>query len=292
MIDQLKSMAIFASVVEEATFRGAAKKLAISPAIVSIHIKKLEEQIGAPLFYRSTRRVTLTQDGKAFYQAAKAMMSSARDGLEQFSSKARIHLTELRIAMPETLVTNPVFEKLTAFAKNHSGIRLNLISTDKRQSIIGEGHDVAIRMGKFEDSDLKIKRIGEDKRVLVAAPSYMKDRPKPDHPRDLMESAFVSFSLVPESIHLKYKKMKVQNIWGKTMAKASSAQTVRFLCIAGLGIAALPYHEVKRDIDLGHLELVLPEWSDMTVLPIFLVWTRNADLNVATREFINFMSRG
>ena len=78
MIDQLKSMAIFARVVDEGTFRGAAKKLSISPAIVSIHVKKLEEKIGAPLLYRSTRSVTLTQDGKAFYQAAKAMMASAR----------------------------------------------------------------------------------------------------------------------------------------------------------------------------------------------------------------------
>ena len=291
MIDQLKSMAIFASIVEEGTFRGAAKKLTISPAIVSIHIKKLEEQIGAPLFYRSTRRVTLTQDGKVFYRAAKAMMSSARDGLEQFASQARIHLTELRIAMPESLVTNPVFEKLAAFAKNHSGIRLNLISTDKQQSLIGEGHDVAIRMGKFEDSDLKTKRIGEDNRVLVAAPSYIKNRPEAKHPRDLIEWGFVSFSLVPESINLKSKESKEESIWGKTMAKASSAQTVRFLSIAGLGVAALPYHEVKRDIDRGLLEHVLPEWSDTKILPIFLVWTRNADLNVATREFINFMSR-
>lgn len=291
MIDQLKSMAIFARVVDEGTFRGAAKKLSISPAIVSIHVKKLEEKIGAPLLYRSTRSVTLTQDGKAFYQAAKAMMASARDGLDLFANQANTHLTELRIAMPDTLASNPIFEKIAAFAKNRTGIRINLISTDQRQSLIGEGHDVAIRMGFFKDSELKMKRIGEDKRILVAAPSYTKVRDTPKHPSDITDWDFISFSVVPDSVNLKSKTSKVENIWGNTIARASSVQTACTLSVAGLGVTALPYHEVKRDIQDGRLAPVLPKWSDTKVLPIYLVWAQNADLNLATREFINFMSR-
>lgn len=291
MIDHLKSMAIFASVAEESSFRGAAGKLSLSPAMVSIHIKKLEEKIGAPLFYRSTRRVTLTQEGKVFYESAKAMIAIARDGLDQFSNKANTHLTELRLAMPDTLALNPIINKLAAFSKNHTGVRLNVMSTDQQQSLIGEGHDVAIRMGFFKDSDLKSKRIGEDKRLLVAAPFYAITRPAPSEPKDLRDWDFISFSLVPENIKLTKGQSKPQSIWGNVIAKANSAQSVHALCVAGMGVAALPLHTVERDLRDGKLVHVLPEWEDKEVLPIYLVWPSNAKLNLATREFINFMSR-
>jgi len=291
MIDQLKSMAIFASVVDEASFRGAAKKLNLSPAIVSIHVKKLEEKIGAPLLYRSTRCVTLTQDGKVFYQSAKSMLNAARDGLDKFAQGASTQLTELRVAIPDTLSTNPIIEKITAFTKNHTGIRLNLISTDQQQNLIGEGHDVAIRMGHFKNSEMKSKRIGEDRRVLVASPSFVNSQPRAKHPEDLKSWDFVSFSLVPDYIDLKKANKTSGNIWGNVIAKASSTHSVKALCIAGLGVAALPFHQVERDLKAGRLIQILPDWQDCKTLPIYLVWVPNADLSIATREFINFMSK-
>lgn len=291
MIDQLKSMAIFASVADEQSFRGAAAKLAISPAVVSIHIKKLEQQIGAPLFYRSTRSVTLTQEGQVFYHSAKAMMAAARDGLDRFSNQANTHLTELRVAMPDTLNSNPLVEKIVAFSRNHTGIRLNLMSTDQQQDLIADGCDVAIRMGFFKDSDLKLKRIGEDKRVLVASPFYIKSRPKLVGPQDLKTWDFISFSLVPETIQLTNAASKRETIWGNVIAKTNSSQSVHALCVAGMGVAALPFFEVERDLKDEKLVVVLPEWEDKKLLPIYLIWPQNADLGLATREFINFMSR-
>lgn len=291
MLEKLKSIAIFAAVVDERSFRGAARKLAVSPAVVSLHIKKLEEQIGAPLLYRSTRRIRLTQDGKAFYPAAKAMISAANDGLGQFASQANIHLTELRVAMPDTLSTNPIIERIADFIKNHAGIRLNLMSTDHQQSLINEGHDVAIRMGHFKDSDLKSKRIGEDERILVCSPKYFNDKANPHTPEDISTWDFVSFSLVPDYMVLHKGELVSDNIWGTVIAKGSSAQSVRALCASGLGLAALPYHLVKKDLDTKRLVRVLPDWDDPKKLPIYLVWISNADLSLATREFINFMSR-
>lgn len=290
MIDQLKSMAIFAAVVDAGSFRGAAKKLSVSPAIVSIHIKKLEEQIGAPLLYRSTRRVTLTQEGKTFYHAAKSMVTAAQNGLGQFASQASTQLTDLRIAMPDTLSSNPIMKKIGAFTKNHTGIRLNLMATDQQQSLIGEGHDVAIRMGHFKDSDLKSKRIGQDTRIIVASPDYIETRSKLEHPKDLTTWNFVSFSLVPDRLELKKDSTLTENVWGNVIAKANSASSVQALCMQGLGVAALPYHLVEADLKSGRLVHILPDWSDPKILPIYLVWIPNADLNLAAREFINFMS--
>ncbi len=290
MIEQMKSMAIFAAVVEAQSFRGAAKKLSLSPSVVSLHVKKLEQQIGVPLLYRSTRQVTLTQDGETLYNAATAMVSSARDGLDSFANRANTHLTDLRIAMPNTITKNPIFERIAKFARLHSGVRINLMSTDKKQNLIGEGHDVAVRMGVFENSDLKSKRIGEDRRILVCSPEYFSQLPQAMIPEDLSHSKFIGFSVVPDGIRLERKGIRTDRLWGDVIAKSSSVDAVRSLCVFGLGISALPYHEVANDIASGRLQRVLPEWEDITVLPIYLVWPKNAAIGVATREFIDFMS--
>jgi len=292
MLDQLKSMAIFAHVADKGSFRAAAKDLSLSPAMVSVHIKKLEQKLGAPLFYRSTRHVTLTREGEELYISARDMLSIARNGLDQFSDSATTHLTELRVAMPDTLSTHPVMNKLTFFAKNHTGIRLNILSSDQQKSVIKEGYDVAIRMGFFDDSELKSKRIGDDQRILIAAPSYFDGRDHPDHPDALSALSFIGFSLVTDRLDLKHKDTsETLSVWGQSVAYASSVRAVHSLCLSGLGLTALPYYAVKKDLDDQRLIRVLPDWDAAQLLPIYIVWPRNADLNLATREFINYMSQ-
>lgn len=291
MIDHLKSIAIFSSVADEASFRGAAQKLSLSPSVVSIHIKKLEEMVGAPLFYRSTRHVTLTDEGRVFYPSAKAMLSAARDGLDQFSDQASRQITELRVAVPDVLMSNPIATKLVEFAKSHTGIRLNIVASDRQQSVIGEGHDVAIRMGNFGDSDLKSKRIGEDKRVLVAAPSLLEKRAEPIIPDDLLKLDFVRFAIVPERVVLRRGETVSGNVWGKTVAVANSTLSVRAFCLGGMGIATLPFSMVEQDLIEQRLKAILPDWTDTQPLPVFLMWPSNADLGFAVRKFIQFMSK-
>lgn len=289
MLDQLKSMAIFASIVDEGSFRGAARKLKLSPSIVSLHIKNLEQQIGAPLLYRSTRSLSVTSDGQMLYTAAKAMIASARDGLDAFAGGAGAHLTELRIAIPDTLTSNPVFSKIIGFAKNHTGIRLTLISSDVRSNLLDEGHDLAIQMGRLGNSELKSKKIGEDRRITVASPSYLAKISKIAHPNDLKDLDFIGFSAVPEGLQLRKSGSKVKTYWGKTAITADSIRTVRKLAVQGFGISAMPYHEVELDLEENRLVQVLPDWTDIS-LGIYIVWPRNADLSLATREFINYLS--
>ncbi|MDE1467965.1 LysR family transcriptional regulator [Aurantiacibacter sp. D1-12] len=283
-------MAIFVSVVDEKSFRGAAKKLLISPSVVSLHVKTLEQQIGAPLLYRSTRAQSLTREGVRLYEIAKKMVTTARDGLELFGSHAPEQLTDLRVAIPDTLVSNPIFSRITDFAKNHTGVRLNLMSSDIQQNMLRKGYDVAVRMGAMTDSDLKMKRISQDDRVVIASPEYVASKPAPKSPDDLKQWDFISFSAVPDGIELSKGKPAAELIWGKTVALADSVNSVCGLAVEGLGVATLPYYEVKPLLDDGKLVRILPEWSDRS-LGIYVVWPRNADLNVATREFISHLSR-
>ena len=289
MLDKLKSMAIFVSVVDEKSFRGAAKKLSLSPSIVSLHIKNLEQKIGAPLLYRSTRALSLTREGEQFYKAATAMVASARSGLDLFAKDASTTLTDFRIAIPQTLTSNPVFAKIAAFAKNHTGIRMTLISSDVRGNLLRQGHDLTIQMGELSNSELRSKKIGEDRRIVIAAPSYLAGKTLPTCPEDLKAWDFISFLPVSDTIAFRKTGSEPKIVWGKTIIATDSVQTMGNLAIQGVAIAAIPYHEVERDIYQNRLVQLLPDWSAED-LGIYLVWPRNADLNLATREFINYMS--
>ncbi len=289
MIDQLKSMAIFASVVEEKSFRGAAKRLALSPSVISHHVSQLEAQIGAALLYRSTRALSLTEEGQQLYAVTKKMLKTATNGLNMFSKDATKRLTNLRVTIPATLTSHPIFERISAFSKNHTGIRLMLTSTDTMHNLFKESFDVAIRMGRQSDSDLVGKRVGDGQLVIVAAPSYIKQMPTPKFPSDLKDWDFISFSPVPNEINLRKDKIKPKPVWGETAIVVDSVDAMRRFAIAGIGVAGIPLHEIEDDLRENRLQQVLPEWSDRN-LGIYLVWPKNADLNMATREFINYMS--
>ena len=127
-------------------------------------------------------------------------------------------------------------------------------------------------MGFFKDSDLKTRRIGQEDRVLVAAPSYLDNGPNVQEPLDLQKHNFVSFSLVPDLIELTDKDGTKVEVWGETVVATDSAETSRVLALTGLGIAALPHESLKA------------------VLPISLTWPNNATLNKLTREFVDFLS--
>ncbi|MEL6666839.1 MAG: LysR family transcriptional regulator [Pseudomonadota bacterium] len=289
MIEHLKSLAIFATVVDAGSFRGAATRLGVSPSVVSEHISQLERELGIALLYRSTRALSLTEQGEALYPKAQSMLGYARDGLETFSKTGREKTTRSRIALPATMNGHPLVQRTAAFVGEHPGVLVQLFSSDRQADLQREGYDLAIRMGYFKDSDLKTRRIGNEPRILVASPRYLETRSEIRDPADLVEHDFVSFSLVPDSVELSRPNRKKIEIWGRTVVSADSAETVRALALTGLGLAALPYEALRADIDAGRLQRVLPDW-DEKVLPISLTWPKNATLNALTRELVDYLS--
>ncbi|MEM7430701.1 MAG: LysR family transcriptional regulator [Pseudomonadota bacterium] len=288
MIEYLKSMAIFASVVEVGSFRGAASRLGLSPSVVSDHVSHLERELGVALLYRSTRSLSLTENGERLYPQASALVRNARQGLDQFSDVADAKLTKLRVAIPATMNCHPIVNRIASFARSHPGTLIHLHSSDRQADLQREGFDVAVRMGFFKDSDLKTRRIGNEHRLIVAAPAYLAEHDSIQTPSDLRKHSFVSFSLVPDRIELKCAGKRRVEVWGETVVVADSAETARELAAAGLGIAALPFHSVQADIEAGRLRQVLPDWEEKT-LPINLTWPKNATLNPLTRKFIDYL---
>ncbi len=289
MIDDIKSMAIFVTVVEAKSFRGAAKRLGLSPSVVSNRVSKLEKQLGAALLYRSTRSLSLTQEGERLFAVAFDMVRAARKGLELFGSSAERKITSLRIAIPATMNAHPIVQKIAEYVADNPGVLINILSSDRESDLQKDGIDVSVRMGIFRDSDLRTRRIGEEQRIIVGAPAFLAKHKLPKKPEDLTEYDFISFSLVPDAVTLKKPGQKTYSLWGRTAAVTDSAETARALAIAAIGLSALPHCIVESDLAQNRLVHLLPDWTEQT-LPINLAWPRNATLNNTTREFINFLT--
>ncbi len=289
MIKQLKSLAIFAEVVDCGSFREAARRLDLSPSIVSNHISQLEEEVGAALLYRSTRSLVFTREGKQLYKFAADMVTTASNGLMLFSDSASDRLLELRLAAPVTLTTHPVFDRIVEFAELNHAVRINLISSDTQSDLVKDGIDVAIRMGRFRDSDYKSRTIGKETLTLVAAPDCLKKYSTVKQPEHLQSLPFISFAPVDDTVQLSKPGRKVEKVWGVTAAITDSVESMRRLAIAGVGLAALPSSVVQEDIKQGKLKQVLPGWTTQE-LPVVVVWPKNAVINSVTRAFIDFVS--
>lgn len=287
MIDQLKSLAVFVHVVDEGSFRAAASRLSLSPSVVSRHINLLEKNLGVVLFYRSTRTITLTEDGNRLHQSASVMVAAAENSLGLYSDSADSRLIDMQIAIPNMLSDHSVFERIIEFAKGNPGIKLNLMSSDVSLNLIKENVDIAIRVGKLKDADLKARRIGQDKLVVVASPSLIKRYDKLTHPRQLSAWHCISFSSVQDSFVFRKGRSTIE-VWGNVAAATDSVSTMRQLCVAGIGVAGLPYESAKTDIAKKRLIELLPEWHTQT-LGVYAMWAKNADIKKHTRQFIDFL---
>jgi len=156
MIDQLRTMAIFQTVAELGSFRQAAKKLRLSPSVISHHISKLEQDLGAPLLYRSTRRISLTDAGAALFTASQRMTAAAIDGLSAVQRRASHPTGTLTIAASTPFSHSPYVETFTRFAQTYPDVHLSIQLDDRSIPLEGTNIDVAIR-GRIDDGFLCLR---------------------------------------------------------------------------------------------------------------------------------------
>jgi LysR family transcriptional regulator, transcriptional activator for aaeXAB operon len=173
MIHRLKSLAVFAETVREGSFRGAARRLNLTPSAVSYHVRVLEEAVGAPLLYRSTRSLSTTDVGESLYRSALDMLNAAQSGLNMASAFDKHLGGKLRVALTSALSRSYVSERIGEFAKVYSNIDLHLHYDNRENDLIGDHFDLALRIGSLEDSGLKCRHLWDMPRVLVASPKLL-----------------------------------------------------------------------------------------------------------------------
>jgi DNA-binding transcriptional LysR family regulator len=285
----LQDLAVFVAVAETEGFSAAARRLAVSKAMVSVAIARLEARLGVRLFQRTTRRISLTEAGAATLPHAQRSLLAARDAEEAATQSLASPRGVLRINAPMSFGLLHVVPALGAFAKTYAEVRVDLVLDDRVLDLVEGGFDLALRIGTLGDSGLVAQRIGTSRNVLVAHPDYLARAGEPRTPSDLLEHAALVYSLSSTGarwVLTRGSKSETVRVSGPLQANSSLA--LHQALLQGLGLARIPRFIVGDDLARGTLVQVLPEWS-LAEQGIFALTTARTYLPRKTRVFIDFL---
>ena len=281
MLDLLRAIAVFAKTVEAGSFRGAARRLALSPSVVSHHMTQLEIALGVSLLYRTTRQFSLTEHGKRLYDEARNMVAAAERGMAALSSDADDPSGQLRIAMPASLLSEDVYAGLAAFAAAFPRVGLAMHFSDVQIDIIGQGVDVALRAGAMKNSSLWSKKLYAFERTLVATPGYLAKQPIPRTPQALTASEWVRLSSRPPTATFVHRGRKQTIEFSSRLVVDSGVGLLQLAC-QGLGLAMVPAAMARADLASGRLVEVLPTWK-LESLAVYAVWPAGVSSGLVQR---------
>lgn len=285
MIDELRSMAIFATVVEAGSFSAAGRRLRLGTSVISYHVSELEKRLGVTLLYRSTRALSTTYEGERLLYATQAMLAAAADGLDIIANLSAEPSGAINVTAPAFLINSPYEEAIWAFAQRYPNVSITLRSSDKVVDIIGEGWDLAIRIGRLKDSALKATKLGNFERRLVASPDYLACVDAIKAPKNLQNCEFVSIEMVPDTEIMSRNDEVVTVPYDRTRIIVDSVRAARSAVLAGLGLQSLPLSEIAEDLQQGRLVHVLPDW-ELEKLGVFAVWPEVGPRSALTRKLL------
>ena len=265
-MDVLEKMTTYVRVVEAGSFSAAAKQLRISPAAVSRQISTLEDELRVPLLRRTTRKMSITPAGRGYYERCLRILREVDDA----QALGRTGATEglLSISAPVTFGLACVVPRLSSLMAAHPGLRVELRLEDRLIELALEGVDVAIRVGSVlpDSTDVIAHELMSFRRVLVAAPAYLKKRGEPRTPESLAKHdalAYLSGDALDSWILVHQEREARVRLNAVFRSNAPSA--LRALAIDGAGIAMLPAWFVDEDLERRALRLVLPGWETAPV---------------------------
>ncbi|MEM7718563.1 MAG: LysR family transcriptional regulator [Pseudomonadota bacterium] len=289
MIDKLRAMAIFSTVIEQGTFRAAARHLGLVPSRVSETVSALERDLGVTLLYRSTRQLSLTHEGRVLHETAQAMLNTVERGLDAIRPWSQDPHGTLRVTAPAFITHTDLIDTFSDFARAYPKVELQFDFSDSPRDLIRDGFDVGIRAGWLENSDLMTRNIGTAERILVARADYVEEMGKPTHPSDLEAWSWVRFSIRPDQTELIGPDGKVVAVRGTSNVTVNSASALYEFAARGLGVAGIPATLASRSFTQSDLVHVLPDWR-LRTLGFHAVWPDQSRRETLTLLFVRFLA--
>ncbi len=290
MIDQLRTMAIFQTVAELGSFRQAAKSLHLSPSVISHHISKLEEELGTPLLYRSTRRMSLTDAGAELLGASQRMTAAARDGLSAIKKRRQQPTGTLTVAASTPFSQSPYAESFTRFSQAYLDVHLNIRLENAYVPLEGSNIDVAIRgsTSGLDDSSYKARKLGNVWFCIFAAPSYVHARPTPQSMEDLIDWDWIQCTPISWSAFAKLQGAAEPEHSPRIVATCNDFAMARKFVDEGLGFMIETYPLVADDFRAGRLVQLLPQLK-LRPIDCYAICPANSPKDGLAQLFIEFM---
>jgi DNA-binding transcriptional LysR family regulator len=290
-MDRLTSMAVFKRAVDDGSFAAAARHFDISPEMAGAHVRSLETRLGVRLLNRTTRHLHLTEAGGGYYERCSRILSEIEEAEAEASSLQVTPTGVLRIAGPLTFGSLHLGPAISDYMTRYPSVMVDISLWDRHINLIGEGFDVAIRIGDPEDSTLVARRLTSSGLVLCASPAYLERAGRPEQPADLTQHACLVYAdlRAPRTWRFTASDGHTESIQITGPFTSNNPQLLVSLAVASHGVILWPSFAVAADIAAGRLVPLLTEWRTRE-LAIWALYPHRPLLPAKVRTFVDFLA--
>ena len=284
----ISDLEIFARVVTAGNMSAAGREMGLSPAVVSKRISHLEERLGARLFQRTTRQLTLTEAGQGFYDRIVNILAGIEEAEAFVTRRNAMPRGTLRVSAPTAFGRMHIAPYLGDFLGQYPDLRLDLNLSDSIVDIVGAGFDAAIRIAELEDSSLVAKKLAPSHRVICAAPSYLKTAGEPKTLADL--SGHNCLAPAAQEVWRLQGPEGPASVRVSGNVRTNSTEVVRESVLAGVGIGLRSTWDVGPELKSGKLKVVLPQYQESPRVAVYAVYPCRQYVPAKLRVFVDFLS--
>ncbi|WP_430473220.1 LysR substrate-binding domain-containing protein [Thalassospira lucentensis] len=289
MKDYLSEMRSFAAVIKQGSFTNAAQATGVSKGLISQHIKRLEDVLGAQLLFRSTRKLELTEIGSTFLVYCQNITQSADAAFEAVETLRGEPIGTVRMTVPVSFGEMFLHDIIVAFQQNHPRIQIEMELENTFRDLQASHIDLAIRAGLTDDPDQVAIPLGQLSELICASPDYWQNHSRPQRPDDLVDhNCLVNFQYYKDRKWVFFSKDGPQSITANGNLRLNHYPLIRNATLQGLGVARLPRYVAMPEIRAGRLETALDDYRS-PLRPIYLVYPYQGNLPIKNRLMIDFI---
>lgn len=287
-MDKLRAMATFVHIVDRGSLTTASDALDTSPSSVVRTLARLEKSLGVRLLNRTTRRISLTEEGRHYLERCRRILAEVEEAEQALGVTEQDPGGVLRVTAPVLFGQLHVAPAVAGFLARHRRMQVELVLLDRVVNLVEEGIDVAVRIGRLADSSMVAVPVGEIRRVVVASPALIGATGKPKHPRDLQKLPCVRFTaLMPGATWHFVERGRPLSVQVSGQLACNQAAACVDACVAGLGFGLFISYQVRRQLEAKQLREVLTDFEPAP-LPVSLVYPHARLLSSRVRAFVDF----
>lgn len=290
-MESLSDIAVFVQVVDSGSFTAAAERLGLSKSVISKYVTRLEDRLGARLLHRTTRRLSLTEVGRTFYERSQLGLREIEEAEAEVSRLQEAPRGTLRINAPMSFGIKHVAPAIPDFQAQYPELTVDMNLDDRQVDLVEAGFDLGIRIAELPDSSLVAKRLGPCKHVICGAPGYFKRQGTPRKAEDLSEHNAITYQYQTSTRewHLITPQGKTVKVPVTGNIHMNNSLALREALLQGAGITLTPTFVVGEDIKAGKLQAVLTDHKCLE-LSIYAIYPQHRHLSPKVRAFIDFMA--
>ena len=290
-MDRFQEMSVFAAVVDAGSFVGASDALEMSKPAVSRHVAELEARLGVRLLHRTTRRLSLTEEGEVFYARCKELLGELEEAEAEITSRTGKASGQLKVSAPVSFGLLHLAPLWAGFMARHPDVVLGVTLSDRMVDLVEEGFDLAVRVARLPSSSLVGRKLSSTRSVLCASPKYLKAHGTPQHPSELTQHAVIGYSLLSTGDTWSFEGPEgTVSVKVDPRMRTNSGDTCRAAALGHQGIILQPTFMIADDLRSGQLVEVLPQYRSLE-LGIYALYPTRKHVLPKVRLLIDYLAQ-